>query len=278
VYVCDAVGRVIQTLPEGEPVWGLTSLDNHLYVLLGKKSSEQIEVYDIDSYRLLRCLTVPGLGAKNDIVACRHNRCAYISDYSHNSVHRVALPDATVTHWPVNDTPARLSLTNTHGVLVSCHVVRKIKEFSTDGQLLHVLTLSQDVVSPLHTIQLSSGQFIVCHGEVADQIHRVCLIGSDGSVVKSFGGPQGSDSQHMDVPAHMAVDRNEFVFVVDVNNHRVLLLSSQLTYVCDVVSGEQLKWRPLRVHLDSDRGRLYVAVNELKGSKYRAGRVIVVSV
>ena len=108
------MGRVIQTLPEGKPVWGVTSLDNRLYVLRGNKSSEQIEVYNIDSYRFLRCLTVPRLGAKTDIVACEHNRCAYISDISHNSVHRVALSDDTVTHWPVNDRPIRLSLTHTH--------------------------------------------------------------------------------------------------------------------------------------------------------------------
>jgi len=270
------VGRVIQTLPEGEPVWGVTSLDNHLYVLRENKSSEQIEVYDIDSYRLLRYLTVPELGIRRDIVACRHNRCAYISDWSHNSVHRVALSDATVTQWPVNDKPAGLSLTYTHGVLVTCWEVHKIKEFSTDGQLLHVLTLPQDVVSPLHTIQLSSEQFVVCHGDA--QLHRVCLIGSDGSVVKSFGGPPGSGSQQMNMPVHLAVDRNEFVFVVDMNNDRVLLLSSQLTYVRDVVSREQLRWKPIRVHLDSGRGRLYVADNEYKHSKFTAGRVVVVSV
>ena len=269
---------MIQTLPEEDPVMGVTSLDNHLYVLRGNKSTEQIEVYDIDFYRLVRSLTVPGLGYGGDIVACRHNRCAYISDSTHNSVHRVALSDATVTHWPVNDTATRLSLTYTHGVLVSCREVRKIKEFSTDGQLLHVLTLPQDVVSPRHTIQLSSGQFIVCHGNLHDPLHRVCLIGSDGSVVKSFGGPKGSGSQQMNGPCHMAVDRNEFVFVVDINNDRVLLLSPQLTFVRDVVSREQLKWHPLRIHLDSDRGRLYVADNERKDGKWTAGRVVVVSV
>jgi len=276
------VGRVIQTLPEGEPVWGVTSLDNNLYVLRDNKSSEQIEVYDIDSYHLLRHLTVPGLGIAYDMVACRHNRCAYISDFTHDSIHRVALSGATVTHWPVNDTPARLSLTYRHGVLVSCREVRKIKEFSTDGQLLHVLTLPQDVVSPRHTIQLSSGQFIVCHGNHDDPLHRVCLIGSDGSVVKSFGGPApDSGSQHLHTPAHMAVDRNEFVFVADVNNDRVLLLSPQLTYVRDVVSREQCRWGPLRVHLDSDRRRLYVVDNKWKEHKYTtgaAGRVCVVSV
>ena len=110
-------------------------------------------------------------------------------------------------------------------MLVTCPNVRKIKEFSTDGQLLRELTLPEDVVSPWHSIQLSSGEFIVCHGKDNDPVHRVCLIDSDGSVVRSFSGPAGSDSQRMNVPGHMAVDRNGFVFVDDVYNSRVLLLS-----------------------------------------------------
>jgi len=58
----------------------------------------------------------------------------------------------------------------------------------------------------------------------------------------------------------------------------VLLLSPQLTFVRDVVSREQLKWKPLRIHLDSDRGRLYVAVNKLEKGSYTAGRLTIVSV
>jgi len=153
-----------------------------------------------------------------------------------------------------------------------------MKEYSTDGQLLRVLTLPADVVSPWHAIQLSSSEFIVCHGDRDDQLHRVCLIGSDGSVVKSYGGPKGSGSQQMSVPLHMAVDRNGFVFVVDHNYHRVSLLSPQLTYVREVVLPKQFKWKPLRVHLDSDGGRLYVADDEYKEGKWTAGRVLVVNV
>ena len=81
----------------------------------------------------------------------------------------------------------------------------------------------------------------------------------------------------MNAPLHIAVDRNEFVFVADINNYRVLLLSPQLTYVRDVVSREQLRWVPIRFDLDADRRRLYVAVNEIKDSKFTAGRVVVVS-
>ena len=140
---------------------------------------------------------------------------------THDSIHKITLSNATVTHWPVNDRPIGLSLTCTHSVLVTCNLVRRIKEFSTDGQLLHVLTLPHDVVSPWHTVQLSSGQFIACHGFSADPLHRVCLIGSNGSVLKLFGGPQGSDRQHFNTLNRIAVVRNEFIFVADMNNYRV---------------------------------------------------------
>jgi len=275
----NAVGSVLQTLPEAEPVWGVTSLDNLLYVLRGSKSSEHIEVYDTDSHQLQRRITVPELGGKNDIVACAHNRCAYISDNSNNCIHRVGLPNgAHVTKWPVNDKPWFLSLTDIHSVLVTCAVVRKIKEFSTDGKLKREIQLAQDVVSPIHAIQLSNGQFVVCHGERDDPVHRVCLMSSDGQVVKSFGGVKGSGSQQMNMPAHIAVDRNGFVFVVDFINHRVLLLSPSLSFVREVVSHEQLKWSPLRLWLDEDRRRLYVADNQWEKDKHTSGRVFVIGV
>jgi len=274
------MGRVLHTLSDGQGVWGVTSLDDLLYVLRGGKSSEQIEVYDKDSYKLQRCITVPGLIAGSDVIACAHNRCAYISDMADTNkcIHRVGLPHGTdITNWPVNDIPRRLSVTDTHSVLVTCREVRKIKEFSTDGKLLRQIQLSQHVVSPLHTIQLSSGEFVVCHGDRGDPVHRVCLVGSDGRVVKSYGGPAGSSTQQMSVPIHLAVERNGFVFVADVDNQRVLLLSPALTFVREVVSREQLKWKPLRLWYNSDRRRLYVAVNELKHNN-RHGQVVVVGV
>jgi len=271
------VGHVLHTLPEGEPVWGVTSLDNLIYVPRGFKTAEQvIEVYDMDSYRLQRCLTVPGLTAIADMAACAHNSCAYISDWADKCIHRVGLPEgADVTSWPVDDEPAHLSVTDTHSVLVTCDKVGKIKEFSTDGKLLREIQLPQDVTSPFHTVQLCNGQFIVCHGGCGD---RVCLIGSDGCVVTSFGGPKGPGSQQMIMPVHLAVDENGFVFVVDYNNARVRLLSPELTHVRDVVSRDQLKWHPLRLSVDVHRRRLYVAVNEVNDGRWTTRRIVVVSV
>ena len=49
-------------------------------------------------------------------------------------------------------------------LLVACLDVRKIKEFSSHGDLLRELTLRDDIVTPWRGIQLTTGQFVVCHG------------------------------------------------------------------------------------------------------------------
>ena len=266
------MGRVIRTLPEGEPIRGVTALDNCLYVFRGNMTSKQIEVYDVDSFHFLNTLTVPGLYNAVDIVACGYNRCVYISDSGGRSVRRLALSGSVVTRWPVDDIPSCLSHTAKHSVLVTCRKARVMKEFSTDGQLLSHIALS--VGSPLHTVRMPSGKLIVLHGH-----HRVCLIGSDGQVVNSYGGPKGSGCHQLHTPAHMAVDENGCVFIVDRNNYRVLLLSPTLTYIRELLSPEQLEWKPYRISLDVKRRRLYVAVDEhIEDGDYTAGRVIVVSI
>jgi len=277
--ICATAARVLQTLVRGiigKEVRGVTSLDNLLYVLRRGTSSCHIEVYDKDSYCLQRKLTVRELGAADDIATCKHERCAYVSDSGNACVHRVALPaGADVSSWPVNDKPVGISVvTDSHSVLVTCWLVGKIKEFSTDGQPIRELQLSGDVPSPQHTIQLSSGQFMVCHGLPSDKFHRVGLLASDGQIVTSFGGSLGSGRQQMNVPRHLAVDKDGFVFVVDLNNRRVLLLSASLTYIREVVSRDQLKGKPYRLCLDEEKNRLYVAYNNF----VNGGQVVVMSI
>ena len=166
-------------------------------------------------------------------------------------------------------------------MIVTCRVVRKVKVFSTHGDLLRELMVPSDVINPWHAIQTRSGQFIVCHGSsmLGDPVHRVCMMSDDGRhIVHSHGGQRGTDTGQYHVPYHLAVDDNEFVFVADVNNRRVTLLSPTLEYVRQVVSRDQLKWRPGRLCLDTERGVLYVVDNEWKDDTYTAGRVVVFSV
>ena len=267
------MGQVVHTLNEGEPVLGVTSLAGEIYVLRDK-GRDELEVYDVITYRLQRCLTVQNARGFAGMTSCEHYCCIYISDHNVECIHRLDAQGAT-TQWPVNDIPNGLSVNAKHNLLVTCYVARKIKEFTTDGHIVRTVCLPGDVITPWHTVQARSGQFIVCHGEVDDEVHRVCMISADGRhIVHSHGGQKGSRTDQYNGPAHLAVDNNEFVFIADYNNRRVTLLSPTLQYVRQVVSRDQLKWKPLRVYLDVDRKYLYVADNEFKDNK-TAGRVVV---
>ena len=96
-------------------------------------------------------------------------------------------------------------------------------------------------------------------------------------IVHSHGGQPCSYTGQYSVPLHLAVDDNEFVFVVDVNNRRVTLLSPTLEYVRQVVSRDQLKGEPVRLYLHQQQRLLYVADNEWKDGEW-IGRVVVFSV
>jgi len=257
----------------------VTTLDDEVF-LLRPAGRDEVEVYDVITYRLLRRLTVPNLRGLVDMTSCKHYLCVYISDPIVECIHRLDSQGAA-TQWPVNDVPEGISVNKAHHVLVVCRSVHKIKEFSTDGQLFRELTLPDDVITPLHAIQLTSGQFIVCHGDIGDAVNRVCTTSADGQeTVRAHDGQPGSYTGQYKGPCHLAVDDNEFAFVADLNNRRVTLLSPSLGFVRHVVSPDKLKWLPVRLHLDVHRRRLYVVENEFefKGGKYTAGRVVVFSV
>ena len=269
------MGQVVDTvvmLPEGKAIQGVTSLAGEVYVLRDKGRG-QVEVYDVIDYRLQYCLTVPDARGFIDMTSCAHYRCVYIADPVVKCVHRLDIQGAA-TRWPVNDRPWGLSVNAAHNVLVTCCEVHKIKEFSSHGDLLRELTLPDDVIHLLHAIQTCNGQFIVCHGAADDAVHSVCKISNDGrAIVHSHGGRRGSGTGQYNVPVRLAVDKNEFVFVVDLINSRVKLLSPTLDYMRQVVSSDQLKWLPYRLCLDTQRRRLYVA-----DSTSYTGRIVVFSV
>jgi len=276
-FLCT-VGQVVHTLPEGETVAGVTSLGDELF-LLREKERDQIEVYDVITYRLRRCITVPYICGLVDMTSCAYFHCVYIADYIVTSIHRVDVYWGVTTHWAVNDMPDGLSVTKAHNVLVTCDVVHKIKEFSSHGVLLREMTLPGGVINLWHAIQLPSGQCVVCHGSGSDADNRVCVMSAECThIVHTHGGRPGSDIGQYNVPIRLAVDDNGFVFVADMCNRRVTLLSPTLNYTCQVVSSDKLKWEPCRLHLDVQRRRLYVADNEWKDDEWTSGRVVVFSV
>ena len=258
IYIVCVAPRVVKKISTDARVHGVTSVDDELFVLLDR-DVDQVAVYSINDYQLLRHLTVPGLERNdlNDMTSCVQRKCLYLSD-SHN-IHRYNLrsSDGPIIQWRVPSPPAGLSVTPSCNLLVVCYEPRKLVELSADsGQCVREITLQADMKCPLHCVQLTTGQYVVCHGFRDTDLHRVCLVGDDGKLRRTYGSQRASVVGQLNQPSHLAVDKDsQFILIADWFSGRIVLLSPTLQFVCNVSEDLQL---PYRLYLDQATRRLFV--------------------
>jgi len=259
---------MIHVIPEGSGVTGVTSLGDDVFVVRHSSPQNLIEVYDAKTFTLQRHITVPGLGITFALVVCPYNNCLYASDYYNDSVHRVDLSGSNaVMNWSVAHWPAGLSVNSEHNLLVVSFGKHKLQIFTTHGTLLQNIQLQADIEYPRHAVQLPTGQFLVSHH---GSLHRVCLVGADGAVVRSYGGQEGYKLTQMNEPRSLAVDREGRVLVADRDNDRLLVIDPSLSTAHEMsVSVDRGLNGPCSLWYDQSRRRLYIG-------EWSGGRVIVI--
>ena len=244
--VC-AAASVIEEIWTDYFVAGVTSVDAELFVLLWRDDDyeedndiNQVAVYSINDYQLLRHLDVPGYTPDNasHMTSCVRHKCLYVSDGDNSCIHRYQLASSATSKWTVSGKPLGLSITPSGNLLVTCEgEPDKLIELRADsGQHVREVELPSAIVFPWHSVQVPSGQYVLCHGVYERGLHRVCAVGDDGQVTRSYGGQRGSDVGRLHIPCHLAVDEDsQFVFVADMWNHRVVLLTPTLQFVRYVI-------------------------------------------
>jgi len=233
-------------------VLGVTSVDDELFVLL-ERDDNQVAVYSINDYRLLRHLNLPGLkkDCVNDLTSCVRHKCLYVSDYDNRCIHRYVLASTDTTKLSVPGKPRGLSATRSCNLLVTCQRPNKLVELSADsGQCVREITLQSNIWCPWHGVQLTTGQYVVCYNTWKDTLHRVCIVNDAGRVTHSYDDESGSNV------FHLAVDEDsQFIFVAEWDNHRVVMLSPTLEFVRYISEGLS---EPQRLYLHHATRRLYV--------------------
>ena len=121
---------------------------------------------------------------------------------------------------------------------------------------------------PLHAVQLSTGQFVVCHAGVTQ--HRVLVVDTGGHIIKSYGGPKGSAVGQLNVPTSLAVYSQDNILVADYYNDKVRLLSADMTHLGDLILTNHQLSQPYCLYLDELNGLLYI------GEGLGRGRLFVV--
>ena len=242
-------------------VRGLTSLNKELRVLCND-GKNQIKFYvmgdendGLNNYLSLPgSLSVPGHHLW-DMTSSAISQCMYISDYVGWKIYDVTLA-RHVTSWKLDYEPRGLSMLHNGNLLVTCrHPSALVELCLNDRTISNEIDLDKTITNPWHAVQLSTGNFAVCHGTEL-QKHRVCMVDRSGRIIRIFGSIQGSNKLKLRVPCHLAVDENDFIFVADCLNSRVTLLTPMLDFGCHVV--EKMHSRPQCLYLDRDTKRLYV--------------------
>ena len=218
-------------------------------------------MYDIETLGHRRKFTVRGLVDAYDIAA--HANVLYVSEYNDKLIHRIQLSDETFSHWSVDSKYLTMSMNKKGNVIVSCYDLNKIIEYTPTGSCvreIHVDAIDKSIRGLYHAIQLDDDRFVICHSTPTH--HRVCIIDSNGRVMKSYGGEKGSGIGRMYFPCYLAIDRNGFILVADHINNRIIQLDASLEFIREFIPGSVGLKNPRRMHLHEKRRRLFIG--ELK--------------
>ena len=243
-------------LPTSGFVQGITSWNDELFVVT--PLSPDIDVYDIDTLAHRRKIRVKGLVDGFDIV--NHANVLYISEYQDTLIHRIQLSTKTSSHWSVNGEWLTMSINKKGNIVVSCFDLNKIIECTPTGSCvceIKVNAIDGNIRGLQHAIQLDDDRFLICH--VSASHHRVCMIDSNGKMMKSYGGGPGSEIGEMDEPCNLEVDQNGFILVADKVNNRIIQLNESLEFIREFIPGSAGLEKPRKMHLNEDRRCLYVA-------------------
>ena len=236
-------------------VQGVAVVGKEIFVAVN--NSSEIKVHNTDTYSLQTnvSIKVPGLSYPWDMVS--DDSSLFVSEFSNSSIHRIKLPEKqTITCWKAAGERNGLSITKHGSVLVTCHSLNKLFEYSTDGIKIREIALQSDLRGPYRAIQRDNDQFLIDH----DSLHRVCLIDNKGKLIKSFGGTTtGTKGGPLQYPRQMVVDHNGSILVADYGKSRVVLLDSSLEFVKDLVPASARMKNVFAVCLVKQYDRLYVS-------------------
>jgi len=214
-----------------------------------------VEVLDKENFEGVRQrINIPELTQASGLAACQDFNCLYVSDIASQVIHRVDLSTKSVTNWIVIDEPRGISLTREHNLIITLRERNSIAEYTTAGELVREIRLDEYVKGLQHCVQLSTGQFVVCHSGYPH--HGVTIVDAEGR------RPAGSSTGRWSEPRGLAVYASDNILVADCYNDKVRLLSSTLTHLHDVTLPNYQLRRPYSVHLDKFSDRLYIGEGE----------------
>lgn len=264
----------------------MTKLRDEIYVLC-RSFPQVIRVFrDRRPFLLLKKLQMKEIKSFVDIGSSEKENCIYVSDYSDRCIWKItreADDQYKVIKWLTTDyEPFTLSVLNDGRLLVRS----KSPEFwiyESDATLRSVQFL-KDLTKPRCAVVTSIGNFIVLHQwkdrEEVEQYSGTSLtkkwkkkwvvseLSRNGQMVIRRFIPSNA-KQELNDPKYLFLDSGDRVLVADTENHRVILLNSDLQWnriLCPTDNEEKEEekdesnsiLRPIRLYYDARMKQLIV--------------------
>ena len=241
-------------------VAGVTIFENEVFVIC--RSSSEIKVFDCESLASLRNISIPSLKDPWDITFSEN--ILFVGERTVKLIHRIPLNSQPMSSWSVNSLRLSLSTTKSNNILVTCGSKSKLVEYTTLGIIVRTILLPQSMTKPYHAIQVDNDRFLIGHIRLSHcttgSLHRVCLIDNKGLLINSYGGSKGLGTVELINPYHLAADANGFCLIVEHGGtNRIVMLNRDLKFVKEFLPTSTGLKSPLRLCLDRNRKRLYVA-------------------
>jgi len=256
---------LLHVIPESGRIYGVTVLDEELFVARNKP---KVDVYNTYNFSWTREIVIAESKCCA-IVACQYSQCLYITDNMRLVVHKYDLQfNNPFSQFQVGEICLGLSLTKIHNLLATFGNSNRIREYSPDGSLIREISLDSSIDWPLHCVQLSNDQFVVSHSGA--KLRRICIINNSGDIIQFYGEPHVSSFTQGHIPRNMIVDKHDKVIFANYLNDTVQLLSPSLTFLGNIkIPGNKLN-SPTTLHLDEINHRLYIG-------EWKTGRLLVLT-
>ena len=233
-------------------------MNDAVFIVLEKASN--VEEYDSDTFTFRRSLELSDLTYASDMTSSAALNSLFISDWTGKKIHKLQL-NGRASKWSVGEQVHGLSMSRDESkLLATCDAASMLKEFSArNGELIREIRLPGDVKNPFHAIELSSGNFVVSHGDHSDRLNRVVVVDARGQIVKSYG-----NRSFVNVPVRLAVDvdGDGSILTLNIDNPSVLFFSPMLGEFRERILQLDPKFRPRRMWLDRKHRRVFIAAHE----------------
>ena len=266
---------------ENNDVYGVTKLQNRIYVLCHKREIFVFE--DRNEFCSKNEIKIEEIKEPGNIGSSEKEICLYVSEPKEKRIWKI-IPEAdeqyTLIKWLTTDhEPSNFSVSGDGRLLVVSQLSSILMIYGPEAELISFIQLPTDMQAPRQVVETLTGHFIILHKwfdewRSGERMWVVSELARDGEMVIRRFIPSNK-KQMLRNPYNISIDSEDRVFVTDSGKDRVVLLDFYFKVsriICKTkedAEDEEAKessasiqvFKPWPLHYDTENNQLIVGGN-----------------